>query len=221
MKLGSLLIVFLLPLTAQISPPREKPSDYPVHLSLPALDLAAEYLVHSLPSPKGVLFIKGYLIVEVAAYPTNLAGGEWKTSQFTLRINKKGGPITPESPGTVAASIKYPDWQQRPTATAQVGVDDKNVVFGQPTVGRFPGDPTTSKPLPSPVPEPESPTGEGREPELTIDQICLRQALHDGPYRKPVNGFLYFPFAGKLKSIHTLELIYESADGTQATLTLL
>lgn len=222
MKLALILMVVLLPATAQLSPPKDKAADYPVHLTLPNFDLAAEYLVHSLPAPKGVLFVRDYLIVEVAAYPNNRIGGEWKTAQFALMINKKGEPISPESPGMVAGSLKYPDWQQRPTSVVQAGVDDKSVIFGQPpSVGRFPGDPTISRPVPPAAPEQEHPTGEGTEPELTTDQICQRQALYDGPFRKPVNGFLYFPFSGKLKSIHTLELIYQSADGSKVALKLL
>ena len=221
MKLGLIPILFLCQLAAQISPPKEKAADYPVHVALPGMELGAEYLVHSLPGPKGVIFVRDYLIVEVAAYPTNLVGGEWKTAQFSLRINKKGA-IPPDSPGMVAASVKYADWQQRPTFSAQGGIGDGSVAIGQPpNVARFPGDPTASRPIPSPVPEPENPAGEGTAPELTIDQICQRQALYDGPFRKPVNGFLYFPYEGKLKSIHALELVYESADGTKTTIKLL
>jgi hypothetical protein len=221
MKLGCVLFIFLLPMAAQISPPREKPSGYPAHAAVPRMELAAEYLVHSLPGPRGVIFIKDYLIVEVAAYPA-ISGADWKADQFALRINKKGTGLLPQAPGMVAASVKYPNWQQRPTVIAGAGIDDKTVSIGQPpTVGRFPGDPTTSRPIPSRVPEPESPTGEGQPLEMTIDEICRRQALHDGSFRKPVNGFLYFEFSGKLKSIHALELLYETADGTKATLTLL
>ncbi len=220
MRLTAILVLFLAPVLGQISPPKEKASDYPVHASLSGMELGAEYLVHSLPGPKGVIFIRDYLIVEVAAYPTNLVGGEWKKEQFSLRINRKGAAILPESAGMVAASVKYPDWEQRPHTAVQAGIDDRNVSIGQPSVARFPGDPTSSRPIPSPVPEQESPTGEGTEPELTVDQICERQALYDGPFRKPVNGFLYFPFEGKLKSIHSLELLYEAADGSKATLKL-
>ena len=225
MKLDPLVAVLLLgciSANAQISPPKEKAADYPVHVAVPNMELAADYLVHSLPGPKGVLFVQDYLIVEVAAYPTNLVGAAWATGQFSLRINKKGTPVLPQAPGMVAASVKYPDWVQRPTAVAQVGVDDKSVIFGQPTpVGRFPGDPAGVPSTRPRVPSQEDSTAENQAPEMTIDEICQRQALYDGPIRKPVNGFLYFPFSGKLKSIHSLELLYETVDGTKATLTLL
>lgn len=222
MKLGALLIAILLPAAAQISHPKEKPADYPAHVTVPNMELAAEYLVHSLPGPRGVIVVRDYLIVEVAAYPSSLAGAAWETGQFSLRINNHETALLPQSPGMVAASVEYPDWAQRRTVVAQAGIDDKSVIIGQPpNPGRFPGDPNVTVPRPSKVPEPENPTGEGQTPELTIDEICQQQALYDGPFRKPVNGFLYFPFSGKLKSIHALELRYEAADGTKATLPLL
>lgn len=217
-------ISFLLALicgAGPISPPKEKAADYPVHVTLPNRELAAEYLVHSVPGPHGVLFAKDYLIVEVAAYPTNLIGSAWQTSEFSLRINKKGEPETPQAPGMVAGSIKYPDWQQRPGALARVDAGNGSVVFGQPRpVGRFPGDPNDPPPPISRMPEPEYPDGNA-PPELTVDEICQQLALYDGPFRKPVNGFLYFPFSGKLKSIHSLELLYQGVDGSHATLPLL
>jgi len=207
------------------SVPKEKPSDYPVHQKLPAMELAAEYLVHSIPGPRGVIFAREYLVIEVAAYPASRAGASWKTDQFTLRINGKKNTLLAQAPGMVAASLKYPDWIQRPRVTGTAGVGAGDVIIGEPTnPGRFPGDPnrTASDPIhrPPQVPE-QNPSGQDREPVTPPNEVCLRLALQDGEFRSPTAGLLYFPFDGKLKSIRRLELIYEGPGGERAILSLL
>ena len=202
---------------------REKPADYPVRADLPKMLLAAEYLVHSMSTPKGVIFVQDYLVVEVAAYPKSKASLTWASGEFTLKINGRGHALFSQSPGMVAASLKYPDWQQRPTATVEAGVGDGSVIMGRPpAVGRFPGDPTGNRRLPRPrAPEPETPTGEAAPPEMPISETCQRLALPEGAIAGPVSGYLFFPYSGKIKAIRSLELLYEATDGTQATLSLL
>ena len=203
---------------------REKPADYPVRAELPKMQLAAEYLVHSMPTPKGVIFVQDYLVMEVAAYPKGKPSLlTWTSGEFTLKINGRGHAMYSQSPGMVAASLKYPDWQQRPTATVEAGVGDGSVSIGRPpAVGRFPGDPTGSQRIPRPrAPEPESPTGETAPPEMPIGETCQRLALPDGAIAGPVSGYLFFPYSGKIKAIRSLELLYEGSDGTKATLSLL
>src|ERR1700737_1506090 len=120
--------------------PREKASDYPEHARLADREIGVEYLVHSIPVERGVLAASDYLVVEVAVFPLTLAGVTVSGGQFTLRINGKKTPVYAQSPGMVAASLKYPDYERtRPQLVAQAG---PVIVGGTQPVGRFPGDPS-------------------------------------------------------------------------------
>jgi hypothetical protein len=142
----------LLVLYAQDAP-RSKASDYPAHIALPGMEIGAEYMVHSIPGERGDYFAKEYLVVEVAIFPTAKDGLKITSGQFTLRINNKSALIS-QSAGMVAAALKYPDWEQRPQMTAQAGP----LIYGAPQVGRFPGDPTKTQPMPTPrVPDQTAP----------------------------------------------------------------
>lgn len=193
--------------------PREKPSDYPVQVISGAVTIAAEDMGHSIPAPRGMLFAGDYLVIEVAVYsdskePLTLASGHFK-----LRLNgKKKSLLFPQSPGMVAASIKYPDWEQQRTFTVGAGMGNAGVILGQPpATERFPGDrrPAESRlPQPPRAPDQDS-TGIDKHPEPTTDEIVQRAALAEGPVKLPVAGLVYFPFKGKLSKLKSVELIYE------------
>jgi hypothetical protein len=208
---------FLLGLNAQDGP-RSKASDYPAHIALPRMEIGAEYLVHSIPAEKGDYFAKEYLVVEVAIFPdTKIDGLKISSGQFTLRVNKKS-TLSAQSAGTVAAALKYPDWEQRPQMTAQAGP----VIYGAPPVGRFPGDPNAPRPLPSPVPDQTDSANVEQQSNLPIEEVISRAALQDGIIREPAKGCLFFRFEGKLKSIKSLDLIYDPGpDSTKTTIPLL
>jgi hypothetical protein len=222
MKPAIALLLFVTELVAQGMKPREKAEDYPVQVQLPKMELAADYLVHSLPGPSGSIFTSDYLVIEVAAYPTSRAGASWATGEFSVRINHKT-LLLPQAPGMVAASLKYPDWERRPVATAEAGIGDRGLIIGQPpSVPRFPGDARGGQlPPPPRASDPETPPGLSKTAGPTIEEICQQLAVYDGPFTGPVSGHLYFPFKGKTKQIRSLELLYEAADGTKATLPLL
>ncbi len=188
---------------------RSKASDYPAHVSLPSAELGVEYLVHSIPGERGGYFAREYLVVEVAVFPSAATGLKISSAHFTLRINNKT-VLSAQSAGTVAAALKYPDWEQRRNVSAQAGP----LIFGAPpAVGRFPGDPTQQRPVPAPVPDQTNNSGIDKEPNLSIDDAVARAALPEGPTATPVKGCLFFRFEGKLKSIKSLELMYDSGVG--------
>src|SRR5207244_3227002 len=118
----------------------------------------------------------------------------------------------------VAASIKYPDWEARPRLEADGGVGGYDVILGRPAPSeRFPGDPRPrqSRLPPRPrVPDQTSPTGEAKPPDEPIEKIVQRLAFPEGVPTQPVSGYIFFPFRGKTKSIRSLELLYQSNDGT-------
>ena len=205
-------------------PPKPKAAEYPVHASLEKLAIGAEYLVRSF-GPRGQTFIvNDYLVVEVALYPAAGQALLVSNGQFTLRMNGKKSVLFAQAPAFVAASLKYPDWERRPTLTGGAGIGDAVVILGQPqSVERFPGDPRpgqTRLPAPPRAPEAEDPSGIDKPPPARADEVVVETALPEGETRQPVAGFLYFAHKGKTKSIRSLELIYNGPAGT-ATLRLL
>ncbi len=210
----------LLPLLfGQDPPPRSKASDYPVHITLQFMELGAEYLVHSIPGPRGGYFTKEFLVVEVALFPATKDGIKISSAHFTLKINNKS-ILTAQSSGMVAAALKYPDWEQRPNMTAQAGP----LIFGAPpSVGRFPGDQRQTRPLPAPrVPDQTGAGNVEAERDLPIEEAIAKAALPEGVLAQQVKGCLFFRFEGKLKSIKSLDLMYDAGDtGPKAKITLL
>ena len=188
--------------SAQYEVPR-KANEYPAHAMWPQFEVGAEYLIHSVPAEKGAIYARDYLVIEVAVYPVK-APVTVLSAHFVLRVNDRKTVLYPESPGFVAAYVKYPNWSQdrEVVGTAQVG--DGTVMIGPRSPSRFPGDPTVGSP-----PRPEAdPNAEPRAP-VNVEDMIARAALPEGETRVPWKGCLYFAYDGKLKSIHKLELDYD------------
>lgn len=200
---------------------KDKPADYPAHATMGATSIGAEYLVHSIPAGNQTLLAPEYLVFEVAVFPPRGSAVEIASGTFTLRLNGKKQVFYPVSPGFVAGSLKYPDWEMRPNAQAAASVGDTGVVIGRPpVVGRFPDDPRPGQsrlPRAPKAPVPDDQRGVEHEAPESIDQIIARTALPEGPAAKPVSGYLYFAHKGKSKTVKSLELIYQ--DNTE-TVTL-
>lgn len=193
---------------------KEKPEDYAVHATAGAASIGAEYLVHSIPTHSQTFFARDYLVVEVAVFPGRAEPVEISNNTFTLRINGKKEIIYRDTPGFVAASLKYPDWEQHPQAEVQAGP----VILGRPpAVGRFPDDPTPGQnrlPSPPKAPTPDEQAGIDRDDPQTPDEAVAQYGLAGGSIEKPVSGYIYFHFRGKTKSIKSLELVYEDKAGS-------
>ncbi len=206
----AVLLIAVLPLYAQSGPPRAKASDYPAHVSLPGMEIGAEYLDHSIPSEKGFYIAKEYLVVDVGVFSSTREGIDIKSGQFSLRINDGKRVLVPVSPGTVAGALKYPDWENQRSASAQAGP----VIYGTPSAeGRFPGDPGAPPPIPRPVEDPLDPSGIGKQIPTSIDESIAAVALSEGPSNRTAKGCLFFRFAGKMKSIRSLDLVYDGGEG--------
>lgn len=181
-----------------------KPADYPSHAAWPKFDVGAEYLVHSIPVEKGAIFARDYLVIEVAIYPRNHQTVKIVAANFTLHINDNKSVLMPESPGFVASSIEYPSWQEHPRTEAQVGP----VILGRPAdAPHFPGDPNAAGRLPPPEHDPDKDTP--REAPKNVTEMVTEAALPEIETRVPVKGALYFFYDRKLKTIKTLDLVYE------------
>ena len=203
---------------------KDKPADYPVHAALGTVSIGAEYLVHSIPAHNHTFFTSDYLVVEVAVYPGSGETVQIGSTTLALRLNGRKQLMYPESPGFVASSMKYPDWQTHPRAEVQAGVGDAGVTIGRPpVVGRFPDDPTPSRsrlPRSPKAPEPDDRLGIESEEPVSIDDAVAHAALPEGAISKPVSGYLYFHYKGKPKSVKSVELVYEAKAGS-VTLKLL
>jgi hypothetical protein len=200
---------------------KDKATDYPAYMTAGSTAIGAEYLVHSIPAGNQTFVAQDYLVVEVAVFPPRGESVAIGGDTFALRINGKKFTLIPDSPGMVAASIKYPDWELRRRAEASASAGNAGVVLGQPpAVGRFPDDPTTRRPRAPRAPDIDQQNGVEREEPESAEGVIAKTALPEGPAPKPVSGFLYFSYKGKIKSIKSLELIYQ-ANGASAALKLL
>jgi hypothetical protein len=155
-------------------------------------------------------------VIEAALFPAGVAIPV-SAGQFTLRLNGKR-TLLPQTPGIVAASLKYPDWEQRPTLVADAGAGNAGVTIGQPpAVERFPGDPRPQQrrmPAPPRAPAPEH--QQQREPEQAVQphELAIEAALPEGETKHPVAGFVYFAFKGKTKGLKLIELLYRGPSGS-------
>lgn len=210
----ALLLSALTLLRAQPSP-RTKPADYPVQTQLGTVTLAAEYLVHSLPTPQGTLVANDYLIVEVAFFGPSFSRLKMSPDNFTLRINGKGSGLTTEPAGMVASSIKFPSARPHLETSGTVGAGDGTVTVGpRAPQSRFPGDGNDRNPAGQPV------TVKSVEEENSLDHRVQNASLPEGEHSLPRSGLLYFFYRGKIKNIHSLDLYYEGTMG-KATLKVL
>jgi hypothetical protein len=177
--------------------------------------LAAEYLVHSLPTPKGTLIAPDYLVVEVAFYGPSFSRLKMSPDNFKLRINGKGDPLPSDAPGMVSESTKYPGAKPHLETQGSVTMGDGTVSVGpRPPSSRFPGDGNERQPVGSP------PSIKTVEEENNIEHRVQNATLPEGETSLPRSGLVYFYFHGKIKNIHSLDLQYEGTMG-KASLKLL
>ncbi len=201
------LLTLLVPvlLLAEGIEPRPTAAAYPVHSQAGKLGLGAEFMVHSFMAGGQTYVARDYLVVEVGAFP-----GEAITlnaGQFILRVNGKKQALLAQTPGMVVNSIQNPDWSQRPQMEATAGMGNTGVILGRPVpTSRFPDDPNgRTRPRPGQDPAKEV------EPEKALEQMVPGVALPEGPRDKPIAGYLFFAYQGKVK---TVELRYEGPAGS-------
>lgn len=212
MRLALVLSIAAL-LGAQGTGPKSGPADYPVHVQMDSVTLAAEYLVRSLPNAKETLVANDYLVVEAALFGPPYSRLKMSPDNFSLRINSKGEPLTPELPGLVAQSVKFPGVRPHLETTATMGGGDGGTVSigPRPPPSRFPGDGNDRV---------AAPTVSEVNQENDVEYRVRNASLPEGEHPLPRSGLLYFYYRGKTKNIHSVELIYNGAMG-KATLKLL
>lgn len=201
------LILSISALVAGQPVPKTKPADYPVHVQMDSVILAAEYLVHSLPTERGTLFAKDYLVVEAAFFGPRLSRLKLSPDQFTLRINGRGTPLTTQLPGLVASSIQFPNSDGGGfSAGGSIGVGDGTVAVGPRSApSQFPGDGNDRTSQPTLTVQ--------KEQEDKVEYRVQNASLPEGEQSLPRSGLLYFSWHGKTKNIRSLELFYDGPMG--------
>src|SRR4051812_3997733 len=206
LRLGILLVAGLLHADTGLAP-RPKPEDFPECKDASRVAIGAEFMIHSFGRDAERYVNEDYLTVEVGVYPTNRTPVVVALGQFTLRINGKKDAIAAATPSLVAASLKYPDWEQHAQLEAGAGP----VTIGRPQqTSRFPGDNRPAQQR-GPAP-PKAPTDSATQvPEhIAPSELVKEVAIEEGEHKFPTGGYLYFPYHGKIKSIKTLDLIYDN-----------
>jgi hypothetical protein len=131
--------------------PKMKPSDYPAHAELDAVSIGAEFVGRTISGSGGTFLSKRYIVFDVALYPRTGQELTTRISHFSLRLNGAKVPAKPVPPQFVAAELKYPDWEQKPSLVAGAGSGNGTII-----VGREPG---TER-----IPRPKAVAGGGRGP---------------------------------------------------------
>ena len=188
--------------------PKPKPGDYPVQARVGDVEIAAAYLVHTLPAEGANFLVPDYLVVEIAIYPPESEAVAVAGGQFRLRMNGKKEAFA-DTPEMVAMSLKYPDWEGRHGPEPQV-------TLGPVILGRRPGTGQVSRPPAAPA---DQPPNADRPPAQTAAEAAVVLAFPDGLCKRPVSGYLYFRYDGKLRSIKSLDLIWQRGE-QQATIRL-
>src|SRR5579875_389515 len=70
-------------------PPRATPGDYPAHMQVGSITIAAEFAGHSVPRPADPLSTDDYVVVETGIFGPTGAHVTLSPDQFSLRINDK------------------------------------------------------------------------------------------------------------------------------------
>lgn len=213
-------LLFALACYAQAADPKPKASDYPASGRAGEVEFGAENWGHGFVTLQGAYALDQYIAVEVAVYPARNKSVVISSGNFQLRLNRKSRLLA-QAPGLVAASLKYPDLDHQPRIEGEAGMGDAGVILGRPRqTSRFPGDPRAqTNPLPPPPSPGDRPGMPQKQEKLTIDQILDRAALPSVEIGRPASGYLFFPYRGKMKSLKSIELLYEGPAGS-ASLTL-
>jgi hypothetical protein len=192
--------------------PKPSATDYPAHAALGACSMGAEFFARTIPIPNGGYSSGGYLVVEVALFPAKGERLEVRASEFRLVLNGAQREILPQTPGIVAASLKYPEEERRRGLDAMAGVGPVVVGRRQDRTARFPGDPRATPPPPRPsVPEPD--WKKRSEPAMSESEAVARYALDEGVVATAVSGLLYYAWSDRLRDLKRIDLAWMSPCG--------
>jgi len=182
-------------------PPRASPSEYQAQAKAGAVTIAAEFAGHSVPKVEGPLNTEDFVVVETAFFGAPGAKLVLSVNDFSLRLNgKKKGVLSSVPFGMVTSSLKDPEWQP-PEQKDEPKQSKSGLSTGQ-------GGDTTPPVVHVPL-----------ELRRAMAQYLQKASLPEGDRILPQAGLIYFRYSGRVKSIHSIELIYSGPAG-EATLEL-
>lgn len=197
--------------------PRGTAADYPAHETAGGITVAGAVIpaeqcrrMFSVDLDRA-----GYVVVEVAIYPENNREVDLSSADFMLRIGSDSDATRAISARSLAAVLYKKD--NRPpqigppidvATTSSVGWENgRDPITGQRRSGVYTGGGVgvgvggrdRNDPLP--------PASTGRD-RATTEQELLDKSLPDGPTRRPVAGYLYFPKPSKRIKNASHEITY-------------
>jgi hypothetical protein len=183
-------------------PPRAAPADYQAHAQAGTVTVAAEFMGHALLTPEGATYTTDdYVAVEAGLFGPSGARLKLSVDDFSLRVYAKKMTSLPSQPvGMVFRSLKDPVWED------SVAVEAKKSSTSVSTGGQG----QAEKPAPVHMP---------LDLQRAMQLAVQKTALPEGNRALPQAGLLFFLYRGKVKNIHSIELVYAGPAGT-ATLTL-
>jgi hypothetical protein len=184
-------------------PARATPGDYQAHAPAGPVTIGAEFMQHSVPTPKGLLVSEDYVVVEAGVFGPPGARATVNPSDFSLRINGKKTQQS-EPYATVFKSLKDPEWEP----DVPVEKKDKTSV-GSTGLGKGGGNGNDPPVVPKP------PFKLQREWNIRLQKA----SFPEGDRALPQAGLLYFRYSGKASGIRSIELMYAGPSG-KATLEL-
>jgi hypothetical protein len=186
-------------------PARATPGDYQAHGAAGPLQVGAEFMQHSVPTPQGLLTSEDYVVVEAGLFGPPGSRTTLSYQDFSLRINEKKNPQRSEPYALVFKSLKDPEWE----ADTFVEQKSSKTSVGSSGAGGKGGNSN------DPPPVVHVPIKLQREWEAR----ATKAAFPEGDRVLPQAGLLFFQYRGKASGIHSLELIYSGPAG-KATLAL-
>jgi hypothetical protein len=181
-------------------PPRAAATEYQAQAKAGAVTIAAEFAGHSVPKLEGPLNTEDFVVVETAFFGAAGARLQLSSGDFSLRINGKKGAYASVPFGMVSSSLKDPEWS--PPEEKDAPKQSKSGLSAGQGGDNTP--PVVHVPL---------------ELRRAMALYLQKASLPEGDRVLPVAGLIYFRYSGRVKSIHSLELVYTGPAG-EATLSL-
>jgi hypothetical protein len=181
-------------------PPRANPSEYQAQGKAGTVTIGAEFAGHSVPKIEGPLNTDDFIVVETGFFGPSGSRLVLAPDNFSLRINGKKAALPSVPFGMVTSSLKDPEWAPP---------EDKNAEKPSKT-GLSSGQGGDNTPPVVHVP---------LELRRAMAQYLQKASLPEGDRALPEAGLIYFRYSGKVKGIHSLELIYSGPAG-ETTLNL-
>jgi hypothetical protein len=198
------------PSEAKGLPPRASAADYQSQRQVGAVTIGAEFAGHSVPKPEGPLSTDEFVVVETGIFGAPNAKLTLTPEDFSLRINGKKTVYPGQPYGFVTRSLRDPVWQAAQEVDAKEKKEKSGSGSGLSTGGGGNNQQDTSLPVIIHVPI---------EMQRSMADYLRKASLPIGERPLPQAGLLFFRYAGRAQSIHSVELIYEGPAG-KATIDL-